>query len=1710
MAEHEMTVTQLREWLRNWVAQTTGQDAAGIDDDAALETYGLSSRDAVTLSGELEDKLGWPLDATVAYNYPSIAALAEYLVEGPKEAGVTAPAATVRRAPTGDPADREIAIVGLSARFPGGANDPRSMWDILAGGVDATSELPEGRWAEWDGDAHVQEILAEAPNRAGWLSEDLVKDFDAEFFGMSPREAEMVDPQQRLALELAWEALENAHIPANELKGAQVGVFIGASSSDFQSMISADSRAATPYAVTGSQNSVISGRVSYTYDFRGPTMTLDTACSSALVAVHEAVQALRGGEADLALAGGVNMMVAPAATMGFAKTGAALSPDGRIKAFSSDADGICRAEGGGLLALKRRGDAERDGDSILAVIKGSAVNQDGRSNGMTAPNPEAQAQVLANAYADAGVDPASVDYIEAHGTGTILGDPIEAGALGAVLGEGRAEDKPTLLGSAKTNFGHLESAAGAAGLIKVALAMQHDTLPPSINFAGPNPYIDFDAARLRVVADADETAWPRYSGKAIAGVSGFGFGGTNAHVVLSEYAPEQGGNASDGEGADSAGPASIAAAIASEENARFEGSTEVPSLFVISGPLPSRRRKTAAALAEWVEGLPPGELDLAGIARTLANRSHGRSRGAVLARNRDELVSGLRALSKGIEAPGVLAADAPAANGAVWVFSGFGAQHRKMAKQLYAASPLFRRHLDEVDKLIDFEAGYSIVELVLDDSQTYEVENSQVGIFAIQIALVETFRDLGVRPEAVVGHSMGEVAASYAAGGLPLEEAVRVICVRSRLMGEAESAVSDEDAGAMALVEYSAEEIAKIIAEHPEFASIEPAVYAAPTHTTVGGRAKPVAEFVAWAEEQGKFARQLQVRGAGHTSDTDMLLGDLAAELAGLDARPLDIGLFSTVDKETFYPAGHEPVHATDYWVKGMRHSVWFTHAVRKAVEAGYTTFAEFNANPVAGMSVLSTVFDAGLTEPALVHTLKRKESEVDSLLLALGTHYVHGHPIDMGAVIDMVWGPAAEAGQGAGQGAGVAATPAERGYAPVPGTIFERKRLWPQLSFGGGSGEGSMPGSHVALPDGRHAWQVQAHAVPSLDALVGAAAAAVAPGTRIVAINRPGVLPPSGVVTTTLTPHPGGASLQVHSQSAGGFALLAEAAVAGEVSGEPQDQIGDASLAEGGAAAAGGAAADTDVLADDGVVDMSSVWDPESAEKAEDRLLAIIANSMGYDPSDLPRELPLLELGLDSLMAVRIKNRVEHTFSIPELELQAMRDASFDDVARMVDYAINNREELEQIASEQATGGGTVDASAIDAASKGTAGGAGVAAGVAAGAAGAGGAAAADSPKDSSTSVAAANGAADVAPRDDTERMAFGAWAMVTGAAAPGVLGALPEITDAQADALSTRLSERTGGEISAADVRGCGSISELADLLRPYVDKPLDGFVRVLQEGKTTGDDGEGRQTPVVLFHAAGGSSLVYEPLVARLPKSTPVYGIERLEGTLAERAAEYAPVVRELAGDGPVVLGGWSFGGALALEVGRQIREAGGEVALLALLDTVQPSEPAPNTEDELVARWKRYGEFAKKTYGLDIEVPEEYLRANGEEGLFEMMLSSLGADANAMGGGVIEHQRASFVDNQILAGLDKSAFESMGAEVPFVLYRAERMHDGAIELEPRYAHVDPDGGWGAYVADLEVVQCRGDHLAIVDEPEVGTIGTHLSGRLAAIDARGETAP
>ncbi|MBV8965763.1 MAG: polyketide synthase, partial [Mycobacteriaceae bacterium] len=683
---------------------------------------------------------------TVAFQHPTIESLATRIVEGEPETDGAADDEDWSRAR--DVAD--IAVVGLSTRFPGDMNTPAETWQALLEGRDAISDLPAGRWVEFLDEPRIAERVAKARTRGGYLKD--IKGFDSEFFALSKMEADNLDPQQRMALELTWEALEHARIPASSLRGESVGVYIGSSLNDYSFLAMSDPTVAHPYAITGTASSIIANRVSYFYDFRGPSVAVDTACSSSLVAVHQGVQALRNGEADVVIAGGVNALITPLVTVGFDEVGGVLAADGRIKSFSSDADGYARSEGGGMLVLKRVDDARRDGDQILAVIAGSAVNHDGRSNGLLAPNPDAQADVLRRAYKDAGINPRTVDYIEAHGTGTILGDPIEAEALGRVVGKGRPADKPALLGAVKSNVGHLESAAGAASLAKMVLALQHDKLPPSINYAGPNPYIDFDAVHLKVAAAV--TDWPRYSGYAITGVSGFGFGGANAHLVLREVLPrdvvekepepkaepdEPDQNAVDQAAAEYVGgvrfdefgefidePLGRRASDADEPQPPLEPeepqniqpqltgealrlkevaleeleSSEQPAPAVplaVSAFLTSRKKAAAAELADWMESPEGRAASLESIGRALSRRNHGRSRAVVLAHDHDEAIKGLRAIADGKQRPNVFTADGPVTNGPVWVLAGFGAQHRKMAKSLYLRNEVFADWINKVD-----------------------------------------------------------------------------------------------------------------------------------------------------------------------------------------------------------------------------------------------------------------------------------------------------------------------------------------------------------------------------------------------------------------------------------------------------------------------------------------------------------------------------------------------------------------------------------------------------------------------------------------------------------------------------------------------------------------------------------------------------------------------------------------------------------------------------------------------------------------------------------------------------------------------------------------------------------------------------------------------------------------------------------------------------
>ena len=1767
----DMTVPEMRQWLRKWVGNAVGRPADEIDESIPMVELGLSSRDAVAMAADIEDMTGVTLSVAVAFQHPTIESLATRIIEGEPEIDTSGDGEITDWSRRG-PAERvDIAIVGLSTRFPGDMNSPDETWQALLEGRDAISELPEGRWSEFLAEPRLAERVANANTRGGYLKD--IKGFDSEFFAVAKTEADNIDPQQRMAMELTWEALEHARIPASSLRAEAVGVYVGVSNTDYQFLAAADPTHAHPYAITGTAHSIIANRVSYFYDFRGPSVTIDTACSSSLVATHQAVQALRNGECDVAVAGGVNAMITPAVTLGFDEIGAVLAPDGRIKSFSSDADGYTRSEGAGMLVLKRVDDARRDGDQILAVIAGSAVNHDGRSNGLIAPNQDAQADVLRRAYKDAGIDPRTVDYIEAHGTGTVLGDPIEAEALGRVVGRGRPADRPALLGAVKTNVGHMESAAGVASMAKVVLALQHDKLPPSINFAGPSPYIDFDAMHLKVIDTA--TDWPRYGGYALAGVSSFGFGGANAHVVVREVLPrdvvekearepepeqqpvdsaaeapteaptleshslrfdEFGGiiqdptSISGAEGPEPELPGVTEEALrlkeaALEELAAQEAAEPSKPVFplAVSAFLTSRKKAAAAELADWMES-PEGQASsLESIGRALSRRNHGRSRAVVLAHDHEEAIKGLRAVAEGKQRPNVFSVDGPVTNGPVWAMAGFGAQHRKMGKSLYLRNAVFAEWIEKVDALIQDERGYSILELILDDSHDYGIETSNVVIFGIQIALGELLKHHGAKPAAVVGQSLGEPASAYFAGGLSLADATRVICSRSHLMGEGEAMLFGEYIRFMAIVEYSADELKTVFADFP---GLEVCVYAAPSQTVIGGPPEQIDAIVARAESEGKFARKLQTKGAGHTSQMDPLLGEFSAELQGIKPLTPEIGIFSTVHEGTYVKPGGDPLHDVDYWIKGMRHSVYFTHGVRNAVDSGYTTFLELAPNPVALMQIGLTTASAGLHDAQLIATLARKQDEVESMASTMAQLFVYGHDLDIRTLFTLPSGPAGP-----------------EDFANIPPTRFKRKEHWLDVNFSAGSSSVIMPGAHVALPDGRHVWEYTPREFTGLEEtdlqeLVKAAATEVLPDAQIAAAEQRAVPGKGAALVTTMTRHPGGASVQVHVRIDESFTLVYDALVsrAGSQSVLPAAVGAGASIAAeipGAAAPAApqaavedrGAETMQDSLTNRYLPSDTVRWSPDSGETIGERLGMIVGVAMGYEPEDLPWEVPLVELGLDSLMAVRIKNRVEYDFDLPPIQLAAVRDANLYNVEELIKYAIEHRDEVAQLHEFQKTQTAEeiarAQAELISGATPTTL------------------TAPAPEPEPQSPPPSdvpvpppptdpsgpmgpEANGAAqpnlapdlkgaaealsqqavaealnsDVPPRDAAERVTFATWAVVTGKSPGGIFNALPKLDGDAAAKMAQRLSERAEGPITAEDVLTSENIEALADKLRGYLEAgQIDGFVRILRarpEGSS--------KVPVFVFHPAGGSTVVYEPLLSRLPGDIPMYGFERVEGSIEERAAAYVPKLIEMQGDGPYILAGWSLGGVLAYACAIGLKRMGKDVRWVGLIDAVRAGEDIPQTKEEIRKRWDRYARFAEKTFNVTIpEIPYEQLEELDDEGQVRLVLDAVKASGVQIPAGIIEHQRTSYLDNR---AIDTAQIQPYDGHV--TLYMADRYHDDAIMFEPRYAVRQPDGGWGEYVSDLEIVPIGGEHIQAIDEPIIAKVGAHMTQAVNAIQA------
>jgi acyl transferase domain-containing protein/surfactin synthase thioesterase subunit len=840
-----------------------------------------------------------------------------------------------------------IAILGMSCRFPG-AKHPDDFWQLICNGVDAITEVPGDRW-------DIEALYdpgnpSKMSTRWGGFLEQ-IDQFDAQFFGIAPREAVYMDPQQRLLLEVAWEALEDAGQAVDQLAGTSTGVFVGISGSDYHQRLRNSYGEINAYMATGNAFSIAANRLSYLFDLRGPSMAIDTACSSSLVATHLACQSLRSGESNLALAGGVNLLLSPELTIILSQA-QMMSADGRCKTFDARANGYVRGEGCGIVVLKRLSDAVRDGDQILSVIKGSAINQDGRSNGLTAPNGLSQQALLQQAIANAELKPAQISYVEAHGTGTALGDPIEAEALGAVLVSDRDPNQPCAIGSVKTNIGHLEAAAGIAGLIKLTLMLQHRQLPPSLHFQTPNPYIRFEQLPLRVQQTL--TAWPEEA-EPVAGVSSFGFGGANAHVILAAAAPTC--------------PVSPPPSNA--------------YLLPLSARSPIALKALAKAYRDDLKSA--AALDICYTASV--RRSHHPHRLSVAFANLEQLQVALEAFEQDQAQPGLSVGQKQPNRRSklAFVFSGQGPQWWAMGRELLTQEPVFRATIEQCDALLAPLANWSLLgELQADEdkSRLGETEVAQPALFALQVGLANLWRAWGVEPNAVVGHSIGEVAAAHVAGALSLADAVQVVFHRGRLMQQGTGH------GKMAAVQLTLPEAKRLIAQYNQRIAI--AAINSPNSLVLSGEGEAILEVVQSLEQAQIFCKLLRVNYAFHSPQMAAYQAELARSLAGIQPQAASIPIISTVTGQTQAGEAFDP----DYWARNIREPVQFAAAVEHLLDRKHNLFVELSPHPILGMYISQYLRDrnqAGIVLPSL----RRQEPERLVMLGALGSLYTAGSPVE-------------------------------------------------------------------------------------------------------------------------------------------------------------------------------------------------------------------------------------------------------------------------------------------------------------------------------------------------------------------------------------------------------------------------------------------------------------------------------------------------------------------------------------------------------------------------------------------------------------------------------------------------------------------------------------------------------------------------------------------
>ncbi|MPZ80822.1 MAG: SDR family NAD(P)-dependent oxidoreductase [Actinophytocola sp.] len=919
---------------------------------------GFDSLTGVELRNRLNAATGLRLPATLVFDYPSPSALAGYLLGELAGGGADAPVAVA--APVVQAvADEPIAIVGMACRYPGGVASPEDLWQLVVEGRDGISGFPTNRGWDLDGLYHPDpERSGKSYVREGGFLHD-AGEFDAEFFGISPREALATDPQQRLLLETSWEALEHAGIDPASLRGSRTGVFAGAMYHDYGTGIIATPDQVEGFLATGTSGSVASGRVAYTFGLEGPAITVDTACSSSLVALHLAAQALRKGECDLALAGGVTVMATPATFVEFSRQ-RGLAPDGRCKPFAGAADGTAWAEGVGVLLVERLSDAQRNGHPVLAVMRGSAVNQDGASNGLTAPNGPSQQRVIRAALADAGLTTSDVDAVEAHGTGTALGDPIEAQALLATYGQARVGD-PLWLGSLKSNIGHAQAAAGVAGIIKMVQAMRHGQLPRILHVDAPTSKVDWTAGDVELLTEP--IAWPSTGRPYRAGVSAFGISGTNAHVIL-EQAP---------------------AVEPAEVDDDGQPATVLP--LVLSG----RSDEGLAAQAERLRELVADPaVDLADVGFSLATtRGVLAHRAVVTGASRDELLAGLASLAAGEPATNIVQTTGGTDGKVAFVFPGQGAQWAGMAAGLLDTAEVFAARMAECAQAVEEYVDWSLIDVVRGAPEAPSLDRVDVvqpALWAMMVSLAALWRSYGVTPSAVVGHSQGEIAAAVVAGALSIEDGARVVTLRSQAL----KALSG--LGGMVSVPLPVAEVQRLLL--PWDGVLGVATVNGPSSVVVSGEVAALDELLAECERQEVRARRIPVDYASHSEQVERIRHQVLNALAPIRPRSGETPFYSTVSGQLIDTVELDG----EYWYRSLRHTVEFEQTTRTLLVDGIRHFVEVSPHPVLAVGVRETVEDAGV-DATVVGSLRRDQGGLDRFVGSVAEAHARGVALDWAAV---------------------------------------------------------------------------------------------------------------------------------------------------------------------------------------------------------------------------------------------------------------------------------------------------------------------------------------------------------------------------------------------------------------------------------------------------------------------------------------------------------------------------------------------------------------------------------------------------------------------------------------------------------------------------------------------------------------------------------------